>query len=313
MSADSAAKPQVRTLPKIPSFAAIWAVILSRPPVPRAQDLPQVVYRVPAVRVPVERSRKFSQLVQDPDSYSVFTQFAHPAFMHTLAFPLTLALMARPTFPLPLLGIVHLKNEYLQHRPVRLGEELQLECRVRNLNPHKRGRTVEAVSVFSDAQGIVAVNVATYLARGSFGPAPVNPSDLVADASRLPFEPPVAHRRWDLAGSIGLKYARLSGDANPIHISHQSAKVFGFEQAIAPGMYGAARAFAQAGVDLPRPFNWQVEFNSPLPIPGKVWVNFESKPDELCQIAFAPQLQHRHSGEVKAAKRYFHSVIKYLG
>src|SRR5699024_575814 len=46
---------------------------------------------------------------------------------HILAFPLHLKLLTGKAFPLPLLGLVHLRNSITQHRPIGIGEPLKLE------------------------------------------------------------------------------------------------------------------------------------------------------------------------------------------
>ena len=43
---------------------------------------------------------------------------------------------------------------------------------------------------------------------------------------------------------IGRRYGLVSGDMNPIHLSAPSAKLFGFRQAIAHGLWTKARALA---------------------------------------------------------------------
>jgi len=48
-------------------------------------------------------------------------------FPHVLAFPLHMAVMSSPDFPFPAIGTVHLANSITRHRPVEIGETLQLE------------------------------------------------------------------------------------------------------------------------------------------------------------------------------------------
>ena len=42
-----------------------------------------------------------------------------PSFPHLMAFPLMMARFARPDFPFPVLGLVHLSNQLRQHRPIQ--------------------------------------------------------------------------------------------------------------------------------------------------------------------------------------------------
>src|SRR5690606_11429555 len=176
------APEQVKDLSDVPSFPAIYAAALD----PRsrlggkrgkggagggAETLPSIAYRVRKVRIDAERARDFDHLMGGPA-----TDLVHPGVLHVLAFPVSLALMARRDFPFPLLGLVHLRNQVLQHRPVKVGDLVDVECRVRDLRPHRKGRTFEAVSTILGEDGeIIATDVSTYLVKGG-KPSAAEPS-----------------------------------------------------------------------------------------------------------------------------------------
>ncbi len=269
MTGARAGSERVRELSDVPSFPAIYtAAVAPRPGVRRSRELPDVAYRVRRVRIDPDRAAAFDHLMG-----GAATDLVHPGVLHVLAFPVSLALMARPRFPAPLLGLVHVSNQVLQHRAVRVGELVDVECRVRNLRPHRKGRTFEAVSTVSVDGEIVATDVSTYLTRD--GGASSAPERSGADETRYrAFEPPVPTARWRLGADTGRRYAAVSGDANPIHLSALSARLFGFPSAIAHGMYTASRAFTEARVDLHRPLRWDVSFDAPVTLPGTVLVRF---------------------------------------
>lgn len=258
----------VKTLSHVPSFASIWAAALSRPPVARSASLPHTVYAVRDVRIDPERSAQFDHVLGVSAS-----DYVHPGFLHVLAFPVALSLMAAPRFPAPLLGLVHVKNSVLQHRPITVGERIDIDCHVQNLAPHRRGRTFEAVSVISSGGSIIATDVSTYLARGQ-GAADSSGESASQRSVRPPFTPRPPSARWRLPSNTGRTYASVSGDINPIHMSALSAKAFGFPSAIAHGMYTASRAFSEAGPDLAQPLRWDVEFAAPVLLPATVWVSY---------------------------------------
>lgn len=273
---------QVRDLQAVPSFPAVYAAAL-RPGRrrTRARELPDVAYRVRSVRIDAERAAAFDHLMG-----GAATEHVHPGVLHVLAFPLSMALMTRPDFPLSPLGLIHVGNRILQHRPVRVGQKVDVECRVRNLRPHRRGRTLEAVTtVLAQDGGIIATDVSTYLAKekrsagadGARGGA--GPDGASAGASaHEPFRPGMPTARWVLPADTGRRYAEVSGDVNPIHMSALSARPFGFPRAIAHGMYTASRAFTEARVDLARPLQWDVDFKAPVLLPCTVLVRFEDDP-----------------------------------
>lgn len=107
--------------------------------------------------------------------------------------------------------------------------------------------------------------VSTYLARGVFLSGSV-------DESSEPFVPPTPTGRWRLGADTGRRYAAVSGDRNPIHLTALSAKAFGFPRAIAHGMYTASRALADVGAARGDAFDWSVEFVKPVLLPGTVTV-----------------------------------------
>ena len=69
--------------------------------------------------------------------------------------------------------------------------------------------------------------------------------------------------------SIGRRYGWLSGDLNPIHLADYGARLFGFERAVAHGMWSMARAFAALGeAPLAPPVRALTEFKFPLFLPS---------------------------------------------
>ena len=72
------------------------------------------------------------------------------------------------------------------------------------------------------------------------------------------------------SGGLIRRYARVSGDYNPIHLSQVTAKLFGFKRAIAHGMWTAARVISD--LQASRQLSGQeidIQFKRPLFLPGK--------------------------------------------
>jgi acyl dehydratase len=84
--------------------------------------------------------------------------------------------------------------------------------------------------------------------------------------------PPVPTGQWSLAADVGRRYAAVSGDLNPIHLSRLTARPLGYPRAIAHGMYTASRALAAVGRARGDAFAWTVEFAKPVPLPSRVSV-----------------------------------------
>jgi acyl dehydratase len=180
-----------------------------------------------------------------------------PTYPHVLAFGLHMELLAKA--PFSAVGVVHIANRIVQHRPIRLGETLSLNASVTGFKPHRRGRTFDFVSEAYAGGELVWEGVATNLKRGSG-------DDSIRDVREFNAPPVTAH--WRLPDDLGRRYAAVSGDHNPIHMHALTAKAFGFPRAIAHGMWTKARCLA--ALRLPDAFTVDVRFKKPILLPSKV-------------------------------------------
>ena len=236
--------------------------------------LPDVAYLARGVRADTDRLMAYQHLLGESAS-----DVLPAGFVHVLAFPVATALMVRRDFPLPLVGMVHLANRIEQLRPVSFGDALDVRAHARALRAHQAGTQVELVTEVRLADGELAWRgVSTYLAKGTrLPPALPTPLPQVSDprCARTParsdtFVAPVPTGQWRLAGDVGRRYAVVSGDRNPIHLSALAARALGFPRAIAHGMYTASRALATVGAARTETFTWTVEFAAPVLLPGTV-------------------------------------------
>ncbi|MGY1762747.1 MaoC family dehydratase [Geodermatophilus sp. SYSU D00779] len=188
-------------------------------------------------------------------------------YPHVLTFPLQVALMSDRSFPLALPGLVHVRNRIDVLRPVRADEALDLEVWAERFARHRSGATVDLCASVSTGGGAeVWRSRSTYLARGAEAPEGAPQSDLSLSVGDLPR--PVA--TWRVPDDAGRRYARVSGDVNPIHLSGLTAKAFGFKRAIAHGMWVEARALAALTGRLPDAMAVDVVFRKPLSLPSTV-------------------------------------------
>jgi MaoC dehydratase-like protein len=193
-----------------------------------------------------------------------------PTYLHMLAFPLAIQIMVEPSFPFPLLGIVHLANVIEQRRPVRLDETVTLAVHAADLREHESGQTVDLIAAASVGDETVWRSRSTYLRRGK-----PSKSRLPRTASTPPPGPTINIR---VPGDIGRRYAAVSGDRNPIHLHPLTARAFGFPRAIAHGMWLKARILASVAERLPDAFTVEVAFKTPVLLPSTV--SLIAGPDE---------------------------------
>jgi acyl dehydratase len=187
-----------------------------------------------------------------------------PTYPHMLAFPMQLQLMTDGSFPFGAIGLVHIVNEIVQHRPIRTTEELQVKVWATNLRDHPRGRQFDLRSEVRSSGELVWEETSTNLKRGKRN----------EDAAKEP-EPPSAEdlspsATWELPGDLGRRYGAVSGDLNPIHMHPLSARLFGFPSAIAHGMWTKARCLAALDARLPERFTVKAAFRKPIILPAKV-------------------------------------------
>jgi acyl dehydratase len=194
-------------------------------------------------------------------------------YLHVLAFPLHMALMGDPRFPFGAVGLVHVANRITQHRPVHAGERPALHVRATPLVPHPRGRAFTIVSEARVGDELVWEDASTILRRGAPAGAPAGDPAASRDgapAAAGPPDAPAAIAHWRLPGDLGRRYARVSGDRNPIHLHDVPAKLLGFPRAIAHGMWTKARCLAALEGRLPAAYVVDVRFRRPVLLPSTV-------------------------------------------
>lgn len=162
------------------------------------------------------------------------------SYPHVLAFPLHLMLLTRPSFPYPASGMVHLANRIRQHQRLHEGQALRLEVYCERWVAHPKGQALSIATRAYGADALVWESDSLYLRREVANPVG-EPWD---DALPLPEEGLLRTQRWVLPADLGRRFARVSGDFNPIHTSLIGAKLFGFRRAIAHGMWTLGRALA---------------------------------------------------------------------
>ncbi|HUR41246.1 MAG TPA: MaoC/PaaZ C-terminal domain-containing protein [Verrucomicrobiae bacterium] len=180
------------------------------------------------------------------------------------AIHLQMHLLTQRQFPLPLIGLVHLKNRIVQERELREDEVFGVQVALVGDRVSDKGLEFDLQTTLTDAQGQQPwVAVATVLHRGKKsskkkGPAPA-PDTRLGDYKQL-----------DAPEDIGRRYGRIAGDMNPIHLYPLTAKLLGFDRHIAHGMWSMARCASMLQNSLGRaPSELEVQFKLPLFLPAR--------------------------------------------
>ncbi|QIK84515.1 MaoC/PaaZ C-terminal domain-containing protein [Sanguibacter sp. HDW7] len=298
---------RVETLPSVPGLGGLYvrgaagSAAARIPGRTTATTLPAVAHRVEGVRVDPGHLTSYQHLLGETGSDALPS-----GFCHVLAFPVATAVMVRPDFPLPLLGMVHVANAASVLRPVHLGDALDVTAWTQDLRAHRRGTQLDVCAEIAVDGEVAWRGVSTYLAKGVHlvggtgsaeapGAEPSGTAEVSGVAATVGAEKSSgteassgvgtssgrvgASVAWRLGADVGRAYGAVSGDRNPIHMSALSAKAFGFPRAIAHGMYTAARALADVGPRRGTTYDWTVEFAKPVLLPGRVDVTYTTMPD----------------------------------
>ncbi|MGK3648643.1 MaoC family dehydratase [Pseudarthrobacter enclensis] len=267
-----------------------------------AAVLPEEGHQVRGVTVDVANLTAYQHLLGETAS-----DVLPAGFVHALAFPLAMSVMNRDDFPLPLLGMIHLRNRVEQRVPLVFTQPLDITAHVENLQGHRSGTQVDVVAeVRKSGTGAVCWRgVSTYLAKGVFLPGIDKPA---AHPAREEFRAPDPTALWQLGVDTGRAYAAVSGDFNPIHLSVLSAKALGMRRSIAHGMYLASRALADVGPSRGDSFTWEVEFDAPVFLPCRVALDISTEQETSGAwkrsdfVAWNPRSGRRHfKGSVASA------------
>ena len=258
------------------------------------KEIPELELRLTGVTAKPEDVSAYAKVCGFPlrDSLPV-------TYPHVLAFPLHMAVMADGSFPFGAVGLVHLENRIVQHRPIGVAEEIELIVRPTPLRPHRSGRTFSLLTEARVGDELAWESESTMLRRGQGDASAPGPPIGAQEQTRaaegfepIPEDEFVASAEWRLGGDLGRRYAAVSGDRNPIHMHSLTAKPLGFPAAIAHGMWSKARALAALDSRTPDSFEAFVRFRKPILLPAKV--EFGSRDGASGEIDFSVRDAKRH-------------------
>lgn len=231
------------------------------------ETIPSIAASVTGLRIDAEALARYNHVCGFADG-----QTLPVTYPHVLAFPVHMAVLTHRTFPLKLLGLVHVRNEISQHRRIGVDETLDLRVSTGGHREKHNGIEFDLATEATDAAGeTVWASTSTMLSRGGGSGRrsgrPKKPEDDVPAGGQ--------QSHWRAPADIGRRYARAAGDVNPIHLSALSAKLFGFPCAIAHGMWLKARTAAAIAdaIDSER-YSINVAFKKPVLLPGDIHLTY---------------------------------------
>lgn len=167
-------------------------------------------------------------------------------FPHVVGAGLHLRMLLHKSFPVRLPGLVHVWHRIRHQGPIEAGGRLSMYSWIDGHEDTATGAEFclqtqllcDDQVVWEEQTGFVARAAQRRAAGGRSRAAEGEPEVEMAQVARI-----------EAPANVGRRYARASGDYNPIHLSAASARPFGFPKAIAHGMWTLARCVAELGAN----------------------------------------------------------------
>lgn len=188
-----------------------------------------------------------------------------PAYLHVVAMPLHMQLFIAEKFPVKVLGLIHLRNTIRVFREVNTTVPLHLSVHFDTLRLTDIGQEYDFTTRYAIDGEVVWEEVSTMFARGNTAPTPKEGAKRPSIERSAHPTSGVSTETLEIAENTGWRYARVSGDFNPIHLTARTAKMFGFKQAVAHGMWSMGRCLGAAAPHLPAG-RMQVDTQFKLPV-----------------------------------------------
>lgn len=221
-------------VPALPAMGVLTLLraLFKRPRRPLPSALPDIVTEYRLDRLPLDDIARYRA------AFGFSGDRVPLTWWYLLAQRAHLATMLEPAFPFRIVGLVHMENALEEHGLAAPGEPLVLRTVLRLLPPSSSGALRCALETRGSADGAPVFScTSTYLIRRGERSGARQP-DAVPDLTGAPLT------QWTLDAAAGRRYARLSGDWNPIHLTRWSARLMSMRAPIIHGMHTLASSCA---------------------------------------------------------------------
>ena len=250
----------------LPSMVPAYArVLLGKKPytAPSGTTIEPVELVVKEVRLSAAHLRQYSQICAAP-----LDQGVPPAYLHVVAMPIHMQLFIVKNFPVKVLGLIHLRNTIRVLGKVDANLPLRLRVHFDTMRITEFGQEYDFTTSYEQGGQLVWEEISTMFARGNTPPKEGSKRPSI-ERSTHPASG-VATETLDIGENTGWRYAKTSGDFNPIHLTARTAKMFGFKQAVAHGMWSLGRCLGSAASQLPAgKIQIDTQFKLPVYLPSQ--------------------------------------------
>lgn len=231
----------------------------------KGKGLPTLILKKENVTIDRGEAIKYAQVC----GFKVSDQYVPSIYPHILAFSLHMELLLDKNFPFQIVGMVHINNTITQYKPISYDANLTLEVYFDEMKDHAKGKIIPIITKFYHYGELVWESRSENLKITKKAESKGKPSgEAVLEGEQ---------EKWLLDTYAGLRYAKVAGDINPIHLFPLTAKAFGFKRHIIHGMWTKARAVAALQEEIgTRPFKVHVDFKLPVFLPAKITFTHKS-------------------------------------
>lgn len=198
-----------------------------------------------------------------------------PAFMFNATFPIVVQNLVQSPIASKLLGLIHLKSEYIVHDKHNWLLPSDIEVTIESADDTLKGIIYTVVTKTFQYNKHTMTNTNSMLAKSPYYKGKTN-SNMQADTwTEL--------SKYDVSINTARDYARASLDYNPIHLSSGLAKQFGLPNALIHGMFNVHQICQYILDNQQQEYlsNFSVEFNKPCYLPSTVSLRCNNKLDNL--------------------------------
>ena len=195
--------------------------LLPSPGVRSAAGMPRVRARWSNHRIDTRQLAEFRHLTGLREDRALPLLFPHVA-----SFPLQMAVLTHPRFPVPIWKVLQVRNRLQQHRPIASDASVDLDTVLSAQRILGKGVEFDLHTRLWEHCELVWESVNTFYVRGHFG----QPDAAAPSTGELP-RGEISTARWQAPRGLGWRFAALTGDYNGIHYWTWYARRLGFRRA----------------------------------------------------------------------------------
>ncbi len=146
---------------------------------------------------------------------------------HVFGFPLTMALLTHPSFPVPIWGVLQTRNHLVQHRPLARDAPMDLEAHLVDARTLEKGAELDVRTTVTVDGRCAWESLVTFFTRARFAPHGEPSTQARAPDVRAP-----EVERFTMSDDDHWRFCALTGDYNGVHTFDAWARRFGFARAL---------------------------------------------------------------------------------